>query len=85
MSVDLSLLDLPRVQPVADPQAYLQAAVHWHFSPETGSPYWLKRAQALDFNPRTDVKTATYHQTPQIPHDGYLADFLMRNRGFIRD
>jgi hypothetical protein len=23
--------------------------------------------------------------TPQIPHDGYLADFLMRNKGFIRD
>jgi hypothetical protein len=27
----------------------------------------------------------TYHQTPEIPHDGYLADFLMRNKGFIRD
>ena len=28
MSVDLSLLNLPRVQPVEDLQAYLQAAVH---------------------------------------------------------
>jgi acyl-CoA reductase-like NAD-dependent aldehyde dehydrogenase len=27
----------------------------------------------------------TYHMTPAIPHDGYLADFLMRNKGFIRD
>jgi acyl-CoA reductase-like NAD-dependent aldehyde dehydrogenase len=27
----------------------------------------------------------TYEMTPQIPHDGYLADFLMRNKGFIRD
>jgi hypothetical protein len=27
----------------------------------------------------------TYHLTPDIPHDGYLADFLMRNKGFIRD
>jgi acyl-CoA reductase-like NAD-dependent aldehyde dehydrogenase len=26
----------------------------------------------------------TYHMTPAIPHDGYLADFLMRNKGFIR-
>ncbi len=26
----------------------------------------------------------TYHITPAIPHDGYLADFLMRNKGFIR-
>jgi hypothetical protein len=21
---------------------------------------------------------------PQIPHDGFLADFLMRNKGFIQ-
>jgi len=23
----------------------------------------------------------TYEMTPEIPHDGYLADFLMRNKG----
>jgi acyl-CoA reductase-like NAD-dependent aldehyde dehydrogenase len=27
----------------------------------------------------------TYEMTPEIPHDGYLADFLMRNKGFMRD
>jgi hypothetical protein len=27
----------------------------------------------------------TYHTAPEIPHDGFLADFLMRNKGFIRD
>ena len=27
----------------------------------------------------------TYYEAPQIPHDGFLADFLMRNKGFIRD
>jgi acyl-CoA reductase-like NAD-dependent aldehyde dehydrogenase len=27
----------------------------------------------------------THHLAPGIPHDGYLADFLMRNKGFIRD
>ena len=26
----------------------------------------------------------TYYTTPTTPHDGYLADFLMRNKGFIR-
>ncbi len=26
----------------------------------------------------------TWHSAPHIPHDGYLADFLMRNKGFIR-
>src|SRR6202165_4937629 len=54
---DFSLIDLPRTEPIDDPQAYLQAAVQWHFSPETGSPYWLERGKALDFNPLTDVKT----------------------------
>ena len=27
----------------------------------------------------------TYHAAPEIPHDGFLADWLMRNKGFIRD
>jgi acyl-CoA reductase-like NAD-dependent aldehyde dehydrogenase len=25
----------------------------------------------------------THHAAPHIPHDGYLADFLMRNKGFM--
>ena len=54
---DFSLIDLPRTEPIDDPPAYLRAAVRWHFSPETGSRYWLTRAKALDFNPLTDVKT----------------------------
>ena len=54
---DFSLIDLPRTEPIDDPPAYLQAAVRWHLNPETGSPYWLKRAKALDFNPLTDVTT----------------------------
>jgi hypothetical protein len=54
---DFSLIDLPRIEPIDDPQAYLQAVLHWHFGPDTGSRYWLKRAEMLDFNPLTDVKT----------------------------
>ena len=27
----------------------------------------------------------TYRTIPEIPHDGFLADFLMRNKGFLRD
>jgi acyl-CoA reductase-like NAD-dependent aldehyde dehydrogenase len=27
----------------------------------------------------------TFFGAPEIPHDGFLADFLMRNKGFIRD
>jgi hypothetical protein len=28
---------------------------------------------------------STCHLAPKIPHDGFLADFLMRNKGFIGD
>jgi len=28
---------------------------------------------------------ATYYMALQMPHDGYLAEFLMRSKGFIRD
>lgn len=27
----------------------------------------------------------THHGAPHIPHDGFLADVLMRNKGFVRD
>jgi len=27
----------------------------------------------------------THYTAPEIPHDGFLADFLMRNKGFVRD
>jgi acyl-CoA reductase-like NAD-dependent aldehyde dehydrogenase len=27
----------------------------------------------------------THHAAPHIPHEGFLADFLMRNKGFISD
>ncbi|MFE7077314.1 phenazine antibiotic biosynthesis protein [Streptomyces sp. NPDC057620] len=50
------VLELPfDVRP--DPDEFIQAAMDWHFSPETGSPYWLERAKKLDFDPRADVKS----------------------------
>ena len=39
-----------------DPDRLVRAAMEWHFSPSTGSPFWLRRAKSLDFDPRTDVK-----------------------------
>ena len=56
MRADLSVLDLPfDVQP--DPGEFITAAMAWHFSEETGSPFWLERAKTLDFDPRADVKS----------------------------
>ena len=37
--------------------AYVRDIVNWHFDPATGCPFWLERAKALGFDPRTDVRT----------------------------
>lgn len=51
-----SVLELPHgVAP--DPDEFITAAMEWHFSPETGSPFWLERAETLGFEPRSDVRT----------------------------
>jgi hypothetical protein len=39
-----------------DPDEFVRAAMEWHFNPETGSAYWLRRAETLHFDPRADVK-----------------------------
>src|SRR6201985_811884 len=57
--IDFSQLDVPRSAPVDDPEAYLRAAIAWHFGEETGSAFWLRTAHTLDFNPLTDVNTFT--------------------------
>jgi phenylacetate-coenzyme A ligase PaaK-like adenylate-forming protein len=50
------LLELPAPQDI-DPDAFIQAAMRWHFSPDTGSRFWLNRAKTLGFNPITDVRS----------------------------
>ncbi len=36
--------------------AHIREVVRWHFSPETGTPFWLEKAKSFTFNPLTDVK-----------------------------
>jgi hypothetical protein len=55
--IDVSLLDVPRDIPVGDPEAFLRVAIAWHFGEQTGSPFWLRAAETLSFDPRTDVQT----------------------------
>ncbi|MGB7347018.1 MAG: hypothetical protein WBD20_22530 [Pirellulaceae bacterium] len=31
--------------------------VHWHFSDDTGSPFWLEKKAELNFDPLTDVRS----------------------------
>jgi phenylacetate-coenzyme A ligase PaaK-like adenylate-forming protein len=51
-----SVLEVPRETP-PDPQEYLQAPIAWHFGEDTGSPFWLRAASRLDFDPIRDVRT----------------------------
>jgi len=37
------------------PTDFIHAAMQWHFSPRTGSPFWVERAKELDFDPLTDI------------------------------
>jgi hypothetical protein len=51
-----SALEQPYGNP-PDPDELIQAAMAWHFDPETGTEFWVERAKTLDFDPRADVKT----------------------------
>jgi phenylacetate-coenzyme A ligase PaaK-like adenylate-forming protein len=37
--------------------AHVRDTVAWHFSPETGTPFWLEKAKSFDFDPVKDVNT----------------------------
>jgi phenylacetate-coenzyme A ligase PaaK-like adenylate-forming protein len=37
--------------------AHVRDTMQWHFSPETGSPFWLEFAKKLDFDPRREVRS----------------------------
>jgi acyl-CoA synthetase (AMP-forming)/AMP-acid ligase II len=56
LDVQSSVLDLP-FDARPDPDEFIQAAMDWHFSPETGSRFWLDRARSLEFDPRADVRS----------------------------
>jgi phenylacetate-coenzyme A ligase PaaK-like adenylate-forming protein len=51
-----ALLNFPPDAP-PDQREFIEAAMNWHFSKETGSAYWLERAKSLNFDPRADVRT----------------------------
>ena len=55
--MSLAILEPTAAGTSVDPDEYIQALMRWHFDAGTGSPYWLRRARTLDFDPRTDVRT----------------------------
>ena len=36
---------------------HTRETVQWHFSPDTGAPFWLERAKSFKFNPLKDVQS----------------------------
>ena len=47
------------MKPVTDAEldAHVREIVQWHFSPETGTPFWIEFAKGLDWDPRTSIQT----------------------------
>jgi phenylacetate-coenzyme A ligase PaaK-like adenylate-forming protein len=37
--------------------AHVRDIVRWHFSPDTGTPFWLEKAKTFKFDPLKDVQT----------------------------
>ena len=54
--------------------AHVREIVQWHFSPETGSPFWLEWAQKAGWNPADEVRG--YEDLKRFPHfqDEWLRD-----------
>jgi len=36
---------------------HLREIIDWHFSPESGTPYWLDKAKELGWDPRKEIQT----------------------------
>jgi len=53
--------------------AHVREMVEWHFSPETGCPFWLDYASKLDFDPREKV-----HSYADLKHLGHFEDEWLR-------
>src|SRR5688500_16364325 len=50
--------------------AHVREIVQWHFSPETGCPFWLDFASKLSFDPRKEIRTfADLRKLPPFEDD----------------
>jgi hypothetical protein len=53
--------------------AHVREIIQWHFSPETGCPFWLEAAARLDFDPREKVQAYD-----DLKHLGHFEDDWLR-------
>jgi hypothetical protein len=63
------------MKPVAASEldAHVREIVQWHFSPETGTPFWLEYAKTLDWDPRTEIRGYT-----DLDRFGFFQDEWLR-------
>lgn len=52
---------------------HVREIVQWHFSPETGCPFWLEFAAKLDFDPRKEI-----HGYDDLKRLGHFEDEWLR-------
>ena len=72
-------MPIPTVSPEAvqkaraELDAHLREIIQWHFSPETGSPFWLEWARK-NWDPRTEIRS--FDDVLKFPHfqDEWLRD-----------
>ena len=53
--------------------AHVREIIHWHFSPDTGCPFWLEFARKRDWDPRTTV-----HSFADLSQFGHFEDEWLR-------
>lgn len=55
-------------------ETHLREIIHWHFSPETGCPFWLEWARKAGWNPIQEIKS--FADITKFPHfqDEWLRD-----------
>lgn len=75
----------PPIGETPDIEGFLAAAMRWHFSPDTGSAFWLDRAATLDFDPVHDVRSfADLRRFPNVVDELRtvpVADLIPRGYG----
>ena len=56
-----------------DLDAWVRELMHWHFSPETGCPFWLQWAERAGWDPRREVQ-----QYSDLDKFGFFQDEWLR-------
>ena len=65
MSVKATDLSLGAQEAKVQLDAHVREIVEWHFSPETGCPFWLDFAAKLDWEPRREI--ASFEDLRKFP------------------